>query len=42
MNEENNRDPRTEETEVVREEVNCVSKEEVKNALRRMKKGKAV
>ena len=42
MNEENNRDPRTEETKVVNEEVNCVSREEVKNALRRMKKGKAV
>ena len=42
MNEENNRDPRIEETEVVNEEVNCVSREEVKNALRRMKKGKAV
>ena len=42
MNEENNRDPRTGETEVVNEEVNCVSREEVKNALRRMKKGKAV
>ena len=42
MNEENNRDPRTEETEVVNEEVNCVSREEVKNALRRIKKGKAV
>ena len=42
MNEENNRDPRTEEAEVVKEEVNCVSGEEVKNALRRMKKGKAV
>ena len=41
MNEENNRDFRTEETEVVNEEVNCVSREEVKNALRRMKKGKA-
>ena len=41
MNEENNRDPRTEEAEVVKEEVNCVSRE-VKNALRRMKKGKAV
>ena len=40
MNEENNREPRTEETEVVKEEVNCVSREEVKNALRRMKKGK--
>ena len=42
MNKENNRDPRTEETEVVNEEVNCVSREEVKNALRRMKKGEAV
>ena len=41
MNEENNRDPRTEEAEVVNEEVNCVCRE-VKNALRRMKKGKAV
>ena len=41
MNEENNRDPRTEETEVVNKEVNCVSRE-VKNALKRMKKGKAV
>ena len=40
MNEENNRDPRTVETEVVKEEVNCVSREEVKNALRRMKKVK--
>ena len=42
MNEENNRDPRTEETEVVNEEVNCISREEVKNALRRMKKDKAI
>ena len=41
MNEENNREPRTEEPEVVNEEVNCVSRE-VKNALRRIKKGKAV
>ena len=41
MNEENNREPQTEEAEVVNEEVNCVSREE-KNALRRMKKGKAV
>ena len=41
INEENNRDPRTEEAELVNEEVNCVSRE-VKNALRRMKKGKAV
>ena len=42
INKENNRDPRTEEAEVVNEEVNCVSREEVKNALRRIKKGKAV
>ena len=42
MNEENNRDPWTEEAEVVNKEVNCVSREEVKNALRRMRKGKAV
>ena len=42
MNEENNRDPRTEEPEVVNEKVNCVSREKVKNAVRRMKKGKAV
>ena len=42
MNEENNREPRTEEAEVAKEAVNCVSREEVKNALRRMKKGKAV
>ena len=41
MNEENNRDPRTEEPEV-NEEVNCVSREEIKNAVRKMKKGKAV
>ena len=41
MNKENNRDPRTEEAEVVNEEVNCVSRE-VKNTLRKMKKGKAV
>ena len=41
MNEETNREPRTEETKVVNKEVICVSREEVKNALRRMKKGKA-
>ena len=39
MNDENNRDPRTEEAEVINEEVNCVSTE-VKNALRKMKKVK--
>ena len=42
MNEENNRDPRTEEAEVVNKEVNCVHIKKVKNALRRKKKGKAV
>ena len=42
MNEENNKDCKTEETKVVNEEVNCVSRKEVKNALRRIKKGKAV
>ena len=42
MNEENNREPRTDEAEMVNEEINCFSREEVKNALRRMKKGKAV
>ena len=42
MNEENDRDPRTEEAEVVNEEVNCVSREEVKKALKIMKKGKTV
>ena len=40
MNEKNNRDHRTEEAEVVKEEVNCVSREEVKNALRKIKKVK--
>ena len=39
---EKNREPRTEEAEVVDKEVNCVSRKEVKNALRRMKKDKAV
>ena len=42
MNEENNRDPRTEEPEVVNEEINCVIRKKVENALRKMKKGKAV
>ena len=42
MNKENDRDPRTEEAEMLNEEVNCVSREEVKNVLREMKKGKAV
>ena len=37
MNEENDKEFRTEEAEVVNEEVNCVSREEVKNALRRIK-----
>ena len=42
MNEENDRETWTEKPEVVNEEVNCVSREEVKNVLRRMKQGKAV
>ena len=42
MNEEKIRDPRTEEAEVVNEGVKCVSRKEMKNALRKMKKGKAV
>ena len=42
MNKENDRERKTEEAEVVNEEVSCVSREEVKNALRRMKKDKAV
>ena len=42
MNKENDREPKTEEAEVVNEEENCVSREEVKNALKRMKKGEAV
>ena len=41
MNKENDREPRTEEAKVVNEEVNCVNRE-VKNALRRMKKGKVI
>ena len=41
MNEENDREPRTEDAEVVNEEINYVSRE-VKNALRRIKKGKVV
>ena len=41
MNEENDKVPKTEKIEVVNKEVNCVSREEVKNALRRMKQGKA-
>ena len=42
MSEENDREPRTGEAELANEEVNCVSDKEVKNALRKMKKGKAV
>ena len=42
MNEENNRDPRTDEAEVVNKEVNCISRKKVNNALRRMKKSKVV
>ena len=42
MNEENHREPRTEEAEVVNNKVNCVGREEVKNALRKIKKAKAL
>ena len=41
MNKENNKEPRTEEAKVVNKVVNCVSSE-VKNAPKRMKKGKVV
>ena len=41
MNEENNRELQTEEAEVVNKEVNCISRKEVKNALRKMNKSKA-
>ena len=41
IKEENDREPRTEEADVVNKEVNCVSRK-VKNALRMMKKGKPV
>ena len=40
-NEENNGDHRIEEAEMVNEEINCVSREEVKNALKKMKKVEA-
>ena len=42
MNKKNDQEPRTEEAEVINEEVNCVSREEVQNVLRRMKNGQAV
>ena len=43
MNKENDSEnPRTEEAEMVNEEINCISREEVKNALKRMNKGKVV
>ena len=38
MNEENNREPRTEEPEVVNEEVNCVSREEVNKSTKKDEK----
>ena len=41
MNKENNREPRTKEAETVNEEINYVSREEVKNALKKMKKVEA-
>ena len=42
MNEENDGEPKTEEAELVNKKVNCVSREELKNALRRVKQVKAV
>ena len=42
MNEENDGVSKTEEIEIANKGVNCASREEVKNALRRMKQGKAV
>ena len=42
LNKGNDREPRTEETDVINKEVNCISRKKVKNALRRMKKGKAI
>ena len=42
INKENDREPWTEEAEVVNKKVNYVSREEVKNALRRTKKRKEV
>ena len=42
MNKKNDREPRKAEVEVVNEKINFVSREEVKNVLRRMEKGKAV
>ena len=41
MNEKNDKVPKTEKIEVVNKEVNCVSREEVTNSLKRMKQGKA-
>ena len=42
MNEENDGEPKTEEAELVNKEVSCVSREDLKNALRRVKQVKAV
>ena len=42
INEENNRESRTEEAEVVNEEINCVSREEVKECTEKDEKGKGV
>ena len=42
MSKKNETEHGTEKVQVVNEEVNGVSREEVKNALRRMKKGKAL
>ena len=38
MNKKNNKDPRTDEPDVVNEEVNCVSREEVKKRTKKDEK----
>ena len=42
INEENDRELKTEEAKMLNKEINCVSREKVKNALRRMKKGREI
>ena len=42
MTETENREPKTEKAGLVNKKVNCISREEVKNALKRMKQGKTV
>ena len=36
MNKENDREPKTEEAEVINEKINCISRKEVKNTLKRI------